>query len=156
MARKDRLNPGVFDIPVDKIRRGYYSAVYFWREKVILESQKYDKRVLMQVFQKKDSVLCGTDEAVAVLKQCIGYYRNHESAFGLFDRYLEKEREARMARSAGEYDKLEQLMRVIINMELELGRLWENKFGDLAVKSLYDGEQIVPWETVMTIEGVPQ
>jgi len=156
MARKDRLNPGVFDIPVDKIRRGYYSAVYFWREKVILESQKYDKRVLMQVFQKKDSVLCGTDEAVAVLKQCIGYYRNHESAFGLFDRYLEKEREARMARSAGEYDKLEQLMRVIINMELELERLWENKFGDLAVKSLYDGEQIVPWETVMTIEGSPQ
>src|SRR3989344_1225326 len=156
MARKDRLNPGVFDIPVDKIRRGYYSAVYFWREKVILESQKYDKRVLMQVFQKKDSVLCGTDEAVAVLKQCIGYYRNHESAFRLFDRYLEKERELRMARWIGDIYKLERSMRVIMDMELELGRLWENKFGDLAVKSLYDGEQVVPWETIMTIEGLPQ
>lgn len=156
MARKERLSPGTFDIPIEKIKRGYYSAVYFWREKIILEAQKCSKRVLMQVFQKKDAVLCGTDEAIAILKHCSGRHRNRDHVFAIFDRYLEKEREARIARSNGDYDGLERLMREIINMELELGRSWDNKFGELSVKALYDGERIAPWETVMTIEGSPQ
>lgn len=156
MPTKKRLDPGIFDIPVEKIRRGYYTAVYFWREKMILEAQKYSKRTLMQVFQKKDAVLCGADEAIAVLKQCSGQYLNNEKAFSLFDRYLEKEREARIAESSGYYRKLRRLLHEIINIKLELGQLWENKFEDLNIRALYDSEKITPWETIMTIEGLPQ
>lgn len=156
MMRKERLNPGIFDIPVEKIRRGYYSAVYFWREKMILENQKYGKRVLMQVFQKKEAIFCGSDEAIAVLKSCSGRYRNYERAFKLFDRYLEKEREARMLKIGRNYSRLESVMRELLTIELELGLLWENKFDELAVQSLHDGECIAPWETVMTIQGFPQ
>lgn len=156
MARKERLNPGIFDIPVHKIRRGYYSAVYFWREKVILESRKHNKRLVMQVFQKKDAVLCGTDEAIAILKQCSGRYRDRERAFKLFDRYLEKEREVRILKAASNYSRMETTMHELFSMELELGQLWENKFEELAVGALYDGERVAPWETVMTIDGLPQ
>ena len=85
---RKRLRPEIFDIPIQKIRRGYYSAVYFWREKKILEQLGYDKKVLVQVFQKSNAVLCGIDEAVAVLKQCSGFYRDSEMAYKLFYSFL--------------------------------------------------------------------
>ena len=88
MTAKRRLPIETFDIPIHKIRRGYYSAVYFWREKQILEDLDYQKEVLMQVFQKRDAVLCGTDEAIAVLKLCNGYYRDPEQAYERFDEYV--------------------------------------------------------------------
>src|SRR3989304_8752252 len=92
MQKRDRLPPETFDIPVQKIRRVYYSAVYFWREKQILEKMPYLNKALMQVFQKNDGVLCGTDEAIAVLKLCSGFYKSPEQAYRLFDEYKELER----------------------------------------------------------------
>lgn len=156
MKRKERLNPGIFDIPIEKIQRGYYSAVYFWREKMILEDLDYSKPVTTQVFQKKDAVFCGSDEAIAVLKTCSGHYCDNERAFKLFDRYLEKEREVRMLKIEKNYRRLESAMRELLTMEIQLGQLWENKFNELYVDALYDGENISPWETVMTIQGLPQ
>lgn len=52
------------DATIEKIRRGYYSAVYFNRTKKILE-QEHDKTVVtMQVFQWNDrSTLCGINDA---------------------------------------------------------------------------------------------
>ena len=151
-----RLDIGIFDFPVEKIRRGYYTAVYFWREKIILEWRHYVKAVLMQVFQKKDAVLCGTDEAIAVLKLASGQYRDPARAYRLFDSYLEKEREARRVRITRNHNDLYSSRRALIDYEVELDRLWENKFAELIVKSLYDGDVIAPWETVMRIEGLPQ
>ena len=72
-SRKFRLAPEVFDIPAEKMREGYYSDKYFNRAKYILEKDNYHPTVLMQVFQKKDAVLCGIDEAIAILKLCTGY-----------------------------------------------------------------------------------
>lgn len=155
----NRLTPETFDIPVHKIRRGYYSAVYFWREKQILENLQYDKRVLMQVFQKRDAVLCGTDEAIAVLKLCSGYYNDPEKAYKLFDQYLDVSRQIRALVNhidkgieLSHYVKLNQ-EKIAIEVQLEL--LWE-KTEALDIKSLYDGDSIVPWETVITIESLPQ
>lgn len=65
-----RLKPSVFDIPVDKIKSGWYSDKYFVRTKEILEKDNNHARVLMQVFCRKDAVVCGIDEAIAVLKLC--------------------------------------------------------------------------------------
>jgi nicotinate phosphoribosyltransferase len=96
---RERLPPEIFDLPVEKMREGYYTDVYFNYARDTLLADGRRPRVLMQVFQKKAAVLGGVDEAVAILKLC----------------------------SHG----------------------WE----ELNVHALYDGDEIQPWETVMTIEG---
>jgi nicotinate phosphoribosyltransferase len=105
---RERLDPQVFRIPVERIRSGYYSDAYFNLSKELLEAEEHHPRVAMQVFQRKHSVLGGIDEAVAVLKQCAG--------------------------RQGPAD-------------------WTPGWDDLEVRALYEGDEIEPWETVMTIEG---
>ena len=95
----DRLAPEVFDLPVEKMRDGYYTDAYFNHARATLLQDGRFPRVVMQVFQKKNSFLGGMDEALAILKLC-----SHD---------------------------------------------WDA----LTVHALYDGDRIVPWETVMTIEG---
>jgi nicotinate phosphoribosyltransferase len=97
--RRDRLAPEVFDLPVDKMREGYYTDAYFNHARATLLADGRHPRVVMQVFQKKQAVLGGIDEAIAVLKLC-----------------------------ADDWD-------------------------DLVVHALHDGDDIAPWETVMTVEG---
>jgi nicotinate phosphoribosyltransferase len=97
--RKRRLPPEIFDLPVEKMREGYYTDVYFNFARETLRVDGRHPRVVMQVFQKKQAVLGGMDEAIAVLKLC-----SHD---------------------------------------------WDA----LTVHALYDGDDIAPWETVMTIEG---
>ena len=96
--RRTRLDPAVFRLPVERIRAGYYSDAYFNFTKQLLEELGEHPRVTMQVFQKRESVLGGIDEAIAVLKLCTD---------------------------------------------------WEA----LEVHALYEGDEIAPMETVMTIEG---
>ena len=67
-----RLDPGIFRLPVQRIRDGYYSDAYFVFTKHLLEDEGEHPRVLMQVFQKTQSVLGGIDEAIAILKLCAG------------------------------------------------------------------------------------
>jgi nicotinate phosphoribosyltransferase len=72
--RRQRLDPDVFRLPVEKIREGYYTDAYFNFTKELLESEDRHANVVMQVFQKHHSVLGGIDEAIAVLKLCAGRY----------------------------------------------------------------------------------
>jgi nicotinate phosphoribosyltransferase len=65
---RDRLPPETFDLPVDKLRAGYYSDAYFNFARSALLADGRHPHVLMQVFQKKHSILGGIDEAIAVLK----------------------------------------------------------------------------------------
>jgi nicotinate phosphoribosyltransferase len=74
MARTERLAPGIFNLPVDKMRSGYYSDTYFNRARDILTRDGAHPRVRMQVFQRSTAVLCGIDEAIAILKLCSGSY----------------------------------------------------------------------------------
>src|SRR5689334_10762582 len=110
MATRERvrLPPSVFRLPVEKIRDGYYSDQYFNLTKQLLEADGHHPRVLMQVFQRKESILGGVDEAIAVLKEGVGHYE---------------------------------------------GDVWVPTFDQLEVKALHEGDEIAPWETVMTIEG---
>ena len=50
---RDRLPPETFDLPVEKIRSGYYSDAYFNFAREALLADGRHPRVLMQVFQKK-------------------------------------------------------------------------------------------------------
>ena len=97
--RRKRLPPEIFDLPVEKMREGYYTDVYFNQARETLLADGRHPRVVTQVFQKKTAVLGGMDEAIAILKLC-----------------------------ADDWDAL-------------------------TVHALYDGDEIAPWETVMTIEG---
>ncbi len=71
-SERHRLDPAIFNLPVEKMRDGYYSDTYFNRAREILERDNYHPRVRMQVFQRNTSVLCGIDEAIAILKLCSG------------------------------------------------------------------------------------
>ena len=73
-----RIDPAIFRLPVERIRSGYYSDAYFVYTKRLLEAENHHPRVTMQVFQKRESLLGGIDEAIAVLKLCSG----HEDARG--------------------------------------------------------------------------
>ena len=65
-----RLPPEIFDLPVEKMREGYYTDAYFNHTREVLLRDGRHPRVVMQVFQKHDSFLGGVDEAIAVLKLC--------------------------------------------------------------------------------------
>ena len=97
--QKKRLPPEIFDLPVEKMREGYYTDVYFNYARDVLLADDRHPQVVMQVFQRKQAVLGGMDEAIAVLKLCV------------------------------------------------------DDWDALTVNALYDGDEISPWETVMTIEG---
>jgi nicotinate phosphoribosyltransferase len=96
---RKRLPPEIFDLPVEKMREGYYTDAYFNFARETLLADGRHPRVVMQVFQKKHALLGGMDEAIAILKLC------------------------------------------------------SDDWDALTVHALYDGDEIAPWETVMTIEG---
>ena len=68
--RRKRLDPSVFNLPVDKMRQGYYSDKYFVRAREILRADRHSPTVTMQVFGKTQAFLGGMDEAIAILKLC--------------------------------------------------------------------------------------
>lgn len=141
-----------FDIPAHEIRRGYRSDVYFWRSKVALENARKKTSVLMQVFQKKEAVICGIDEALAVLKLGTGYYRDRKKAYELFDQYIDLKKAIRRMYFNSK-EKMLELQKRRLDLEHQLDRLWEDGSAELVVHSLRDGDEAEPWETVMTIEG---
>src|SRR5918996_3055858 len=97
--RRKRLPPSIFDLPVEKMREGYYTDAYFNHTRDALLADGRHPRVVMQVFQRNSAMLGGVDEAIAILKLC-----SHD-------------------------------------------------WNELTVHALHDGDQIEPWETVLTIEG---
>jgi nicotinate phosphoribosyltransferase len=71
LRRDERLDPSVFQLPVEKMRSGYYSDKYFVRTRDVLRSDGVAPVVTMQVFQKNAAWVAGTDEAIAILKLCL-------------------------------------------------------------------------------------
>lgn len=67
---KTRLDPKIFNLPVERMRAGYYSDKYFVRARDVLDRDRYNPRVTVQVFGKGDAFLGGIDEAIAILKLC--------------------------------------------------------------------------------------
>jgi len=67
---RKRLPPEIFELPVEKMREGYYTDAYFNHARATLLEDARRPRVVMQIFQKHDSYLGGMDEAIAILKLC--------------------------------------------------------------------------------------
>src|SRR2546430_15067114 len=69
-APEKRLPPEIFELPVEKMREGYYTDAYFNHARSVLLEDARRPRVVMQVFQRKDAYIGGIDEAIAILKLC--------------------------------------------------------------------------------------
>lgn len=52
----------------ERVGEGWFSSVYFLKSRDIVKKYKPDTKVTMQFFQKKEAVLCGSDEAIALVK----------------------------------------------------------------------------------------
>ena len=157
MINAERLKPHVFRLPIEKIRAGYKSDIYFARTKLILERDERRDRVTMQVFQKHlDAVIVGTDQTLAFLRVGAGRYRDRARSEALFERYLDAERRlygAWTALPALDWDAYAPIAREVFDISRELASLWEPGWRELAVESLCDGEIASPGEPVMHIEG---
>jgi nicotinate phosphoribosyltransferase len=65
-----RLDPTIFDLPVEKMQAGWYTDAYFNHARATLIEDGRHPNVVMQVFQKRHAYLGGMDEAIAILKLC--------------------------------------------------------------------------------------
>jgi len=81
---KKRLSPEVFNLPVEQLKQGIFSDSYFIRTRDILQKDNHHPIVIMQVFQRQDAILCGIDEALAILK-CGSYHPERLKIKALFD-----------------------------------------------------------------------
>src|SRR5690625_2336683 len=63
----DRLTNKTFKFD-ERVGEGWFSAVYFLKTREIVERKIPNNTVTMQFFQRKDSVLCGTDEVIALIQ----------------------------------------------------------------------------------------
>ncbi len=70
ITTRRRLDPAIFELPVEKMRAGYYTDAYFNHTRSALLQDGRHPRVVMQVFQKNHAYLGGMDEAIAILKLC--------------------------------------------------------------------------------------
>jgi nicotinate phosphoribosyltransferase len=67
--RRKRLDPALFDLPVERVRSGYFTDKYFDRVRDALRAGgRSGARVLMQVASPAGGHLSGIDEAIAILK----------------------------------------------------------------------------------------
>ena len=157
MIVTERLRPHVFRLPVEKIRAGYKSDIYFARTRLILEQDHRRDRVTMQVFQKHpEAVIVGTDQTLALLHVGAGRYRDSRKADALFGKYLVAERrmyDTWLALPRIEWQQYEPIARDVFEISRELAALWEPAWQDLTVVSLHDGEVAQPGDPVMHIEG---
>jgi nicotinate phosphoribosyltransferase len=68
--RRRRIDPTLFELPVDRIRAGEFSDVYFNRARAALRNDGRSARVTWQVSAKRSGWLGGIDEAVALFRLC--------------------------------------------------------------------------------------
>src|SRR5689334_15691575 len=69
--RRRRLDPALFNLPVEQIKQGFYTDAYFLRAREIVAKDKRAANVLLQFTGKHEGWLSGVDEAVAILKLCV-------------------------------------------------------------------------------------
>ncbi len=153
--RSQRLDPRVFKVPLDRIRAGYYSDKYFTRYTEVLKKDNYHPKVLYQFFPRKDAVIVGIDEALAILKLCTGYFKDEDKAQSLFNELLAVERDLQNAVLDMNRKEIEKINIKRWDLRDAMNALWVDKSSEIEVKALYDGEEAKDMEPIMTIEGDP-
>jgi nicotinate phosphoribosyltransferase len=148
-----RLASWLFELPVVELRAGYRAAVYFDRSRRILQAEGDDTDVTIQVFQRNDGVVaCGIDEALAVLALGAGEPVDQAAADRAFADYLNARNQARRSRLAGGPDHVK-AVRMQVECEAVLDRLWRPATGEVRVRALRDGERVQARQPVVEITG---
>ncbi|AEH51871.1 nicotinate phosphoribosyltransferase [Pseudothermotoga thermarum] len=153
--RKKRLHPKVFKVPIDRIRNGYYSDIYFLRYVEVLKKDNRHPRVLYQFFPRRDCVVAGIDEALAILRFATGYYKDEEKAKELFQEIQRLDIALQEAAIEMQKDLVVEYTRKKWDLRMKLNELWVDKWDEIEVKALYDGDEAKEWEPIMVIEGDP-
>jgi len=83
-SREERLPPEIFELPVEKMRDGYYTDAYFNHTRAALLADGRRPRVLTQIFQRERAMLGGVDEALAILELC-SHDRDELIVYALYD-----------------------------------------------------------------------
>ena len=83
-SRGARLPPEIFELPVEKMRDGYYTDAYFNHTRAALLADGRRPRVLTQIFQRERAMLGGVDEALAILELC-SHDRDELIVYALYD-----------------------------------------------------------------------
>ncbi|MFW6121440.1 MAG: nicotinate phosphoribosyltransferase [Petrotogales bacterium] len=153
---KKRLDPRIFKVPIDKIRTGYYSDKYFTRFTEVLKKDGKKTDVLYQFFPRKDAIVVGIDEALAILRFGTGYYKNPDKANELFNEILEIEKKVNYAAWEMDYEALKECSAKKWNLKLTMNKLWVDKWDEIEVRALHDGDEAKENEPVLTIHGDPR
>ncbi|MEN6590969.1 MAG: nicotinate phosphoribosyltransferase, partial [Fervidobacterium sp.] len=153
--RSMRLHPKVFKVAIDRIRMGYYSDKYFTRYVEVLKKDNHHPMVYYQFFPREDAVICGVDEALAILRYCTGYYKDEERALELYNKMLKLDKEMQSLSVEGNVEAVVELTRKKWDLRLQLNDLWVDKWDDIEVKAVNDGDFVPEGEPLMTIEGDP-
>jgi nicotinate phosphoribosyltransferase len=69
--RRKRLDPALFNLPVEQIRTGIYTDTYFVRAREVVKNDRRTPIVVMQFSGKNEGWLGGIDESIAILKLCV-------------------------------------------------------------------------------------
>lgn len=147
-----RIKPEIFKLPIDKIRLGYYSDKYFTRMVEILRKDKKNEIALYQFFSRSDGIVVGIDECISILKQCTGYYKDFNLAKKVLNRILKLD----ILINKNIRNKPIKYMIEKDNLIQDLDKLWINKWNEIKVKALFDGNKIKKNEPVLIIEGNPK
>jgi len=153
---KTRLDPRVFKVPIDKMRSGYYSDKYFTRLVEVLKSAGVSRRVLYQFFPRRDAVIVGIDEALAILRFGTGYYSDETRAREISEEIIELERSINHAAWDMDRESLIQLSSQKWDLKTRLDDLWVDKWNELEIHALYDGDEAGEMEPIMTVDGDPR
>lgn len=155
MVEKTRLAPYVFKVPIEKVRGGYYADKYFTRYVDILRKDNLHQQVVYQIFPRADAVVAGLDEACAILRCGTGYYTDEEKAAKLFRDLLNIENELAIAEYRYDVKSIETNTTRRLKVREELMSLWVDKWHEINVSALYDGDTVADKEPVLVIEGDP-
>uniref|UniRef100_A0A7V4KDC4 nicotinate phosphoribosyltransferase n=1 Tax=Fervidobacterium pennivorans TaxID=93466 RepID=A0A7V4KDC4_FERPE len=150
-----RLHPKVFKVPIDRIRMGYYSDKYFTRYVEVLKKDNRHPRVYYQFFPRDNAIVCGVDEALAILRYCTGYYKDEGKAKELYNEILSLDKAMQSLSVEGNVEEIVELTRKKWDIRLKLNDLWVDKWDEIEVRAVYDGEFVPEGEPLMTIEGDP-
>lgn len=154
-AQQGRLAPHVFKVPIERVRAGYYSDKYFTRYVDILRKDNVRRQVLYQFFPRSDSVVAGIDEACAILRCGTGYYTDEEQARQLFLQLLAVENQMAHAEYMLDRQAMEDCNLQRIQLREHLMDLWVDKWPELKVYALNDGDRAVNGEAIMVVKGDP-
>lgn len=155
MVGKTRLAPYVFKVPIERVRAGYYADKYFTRYVDILRKDNLHQQVVYQIFPRGDAVVAGLDEACAILRCGTGYYTDEAKAAQLFQRLLEIENELALAEYRYEVKNIENNTTRRLAVREELMALWVDKWHEIQVQALFDGDHATNGEPILVIQGDP-